>query len=265
MLERKKEYTVSALNVRDFAMVLSKKYKVLQTEVGGKRLLYHYYADQDAQATLDAVKEAFAYFEKAFGKYPYSTYTLAETSLCFDGMEYPCLAMLSDGLTGVERIRAAVHETAHQWWYAAVGSDSVENAWQDEGLAEYSALLFFDAHEKYGLTRDALVAECLREYRSYYDVYGSVLGRTETRMTRHLKEFISDYEYRCLSYDKAVIMFDTLRKSVGDKKFFAGLKKYYSENLYSNATVGSLIGGFERCGVDAHGFFDGFLSGKGVL
>lgn len=84
-------------------------------------------------------------------------------------------------------------------------------------------------------------------------------------MSRHLKDFVSEYEYRCLSYDKAVIMLDTLRKSVGEKKFFGGLKKYYAENAFCNAAVPDLVGAFERAGVDAYGFFDGFLSGKVIL
>ena len=84
-------------------------------------------------------------------------------------------------------------------------------------------------------------------------------------MTRHLKEFISDYEYRCLSYDKATVMLDTLRKSVGDKKFFFSLKRYYTDNIYRLVTPSALIGAFEKTGCDAQGFFDGFLTGKVVL
>ena len=182
-------------------------------------------------------------------------------------MEYPCLSMISDALAQdkTEQARAIAHETAHQWWYSAVGSDQIENAWQDEGLAEYSAITFFENYEKYGVTRENAVMEALKEYRSYYDVYGSVLGRTDTKMTRHLKDFLSDYEYKCLAYDKAVVMFDTLRKSVGDDKFFDGLKKYYKENKGKIATPESLIGAFERTGLDVNGFFDSFLSGKAIL
>lgn len=265
ILESKKVYTVSALNVRDFAFTLSKKYRALSENVGGKTLRYCYYADENAGETFTLLKESFAYYQKTFGEYPYPCYTLAETGLYCGGMEYPALSMISDGLKGQARQRAVAHEVAHQWWGTAVGSNSVENAWQDEGLAEYSALCFFDTQEKYSLKREDGVADALREYRSYYDVYGSVLGRTDTRMSRHLKDFVSEYEYRCLSYDKAVIMFDTLRKSVGEKRFFGGLKKYYAENVFRNAGIPDLVGAFERAGVDAYGFFDGFLSGKVIL
>ncbi len=264
-LESKKVYTASATNVRDFALVLSEKYRVSRLSVGDTELAYYHYADPSADETLRLAAEAFAYFQKAFGKYPYPTFALAETGFCLEGMEYPRLAMLSDGLPKEERQRAVVHEVAHQWWGAVVGSDQLVNAWQDEGLAEYSAALFFDAHGKYGFTREQIVTEALKEYRSYYDVYGSVLGRTDTRMTRHLKEFVSEYEYRSTAYDKAVVMLDTLRKSVGEEKFGAALKKYYKANRYRMASAGDFIGSFEKTGLDVGGFFDSFLSGKGVL
>ncbi len=265
ILERKKVYTMSATNVRDFAIVLSENYRLLSKTVGDTQVNYFYYADERAEDSLLAVEEAFRFFEKSFGDYPYPTYTVAETGFCFGGMEYPCLTMLSDSLQKEERVRAIVHETAHQWWGTTVGSNQVEEAWQDEGLAEYSSLLFFEEYEKYGFTREGLVAEALREYRSYYDVYGSVLGRTETSMTRHLKDYLSDYEYRCLSYDKAVVMFDTLRKSVGDKKFLSALKKYYGNYRFAMASAGALIGSFEKTGLDVGGFFDSFLHGKAIL
>lgn len=264
-LESKKVHTMSQTNVRDFAMVLSEDFRVLSTETEGKTLAYYYYADETPQKTLDLIKESFCFYEDTFGEYPYENYSVAQTGFCMGGMEYPCLSMISDGLTNEDETRAIAHETAHQWWYGVVGNDQIENAWQDEGLAEYSALAFFENYEKYGFTREELIKEAMQEYRSYYDVYGSVLGRTDTRMTRHLKEYLSDYEYRCLSYDKALIMFDTLRKSVGDEKFFASLKKYYKTHAYEVATVGDLVGCFEKSGLDVSGFFESFLEGKAIL
>ena len=265
MLESKKVHTICATNVRDFALVLCKNFRDERAKVGETELVYYYYADENPAKSLEVARESFAYYERAFGNYPYAQYTLAETGLCFGGMEYPTLTMLSDGLSGTERVRAIAHEVAHQWWYGVVGSDQTQDAWQDEGLAEYSAICFFEEYEKYDLKRDALVAAALREYRSYYDVYGSVLGRTDTSMTRDLSKYLSDYEYHALACDKAVVMFDTLRKSVGDKKFFLALKRYYTDTRYAMNGVGELIGAFERTGLDVAGFFDSFLSGKAIL
>lgn len=262
-LESKKAYTVSATNVRDFALVLSKNYRVLRATSGKTILTYAYYEDETPQATFDALLESFAYFERTFGAYPYERYVLAETGLSCGSAAYPCLSTVSDGITGGERVRAVVRETARQWWYAVVGSDRLENAWQEEGLAAYSTICFLDAYEKYGVKREDAVVEALENYRSCYDVYGSVLGRTDTRMTRGLAEYLNGYEYRCISRDKAVLLFDALRKSGGDRTFFAALRKYYARGRFRVASVGDLIGAFERVGMEANGLFEAFLNGKG--
>ncbi len=264
-LESKKVYTMSASNARDFALVLSSNFRVERTQANGKTLFYYYYSDKNPKETLGLIAECFDFFEEAYGEYPYPQYSVAQTGFCYGGMEYPCLSFVSDALADGEKTRTIVHETAHQWWYAVVGSDQLNEAWQDEGLAEYAALQFFEKYEKYGFTREELVAQALKEYRSYYDVYGSVLGRTDTRMTRNLKEYISDYEYKCLSYDKSLVMFDTLRKSVGDEKFSGALKKYYKANRFKMACSGDLIASFEKCGLDVSGFFASFLEGKAIL
>ena len=190
---------------------------------------------------------------------------MAQTGYCGGSTEYPCLTFLSDTLTGAEKALAIARETANQWWGVVVGSDQTQDAWQDEGLAEYSALTFFENYEKYEISREDVVNAALKEYRSFYDVYGSVLGRTDTRMQRQLKDYANEYEYRCLTYDKALIMFDTLRKSVGDKQFFNALKKYYANNLYTVATAEHLIASFEKSGLDVRGFFESFLQGKAIL
>lgn len=265
MLESKKVHTMYATNVRDFAVALSKKYRFVTDMVGGKTLFYYYYRDKEPSKTFSVMKEAFSYFEKTFGTYPYPVCTLAETSLCTNGVAYPAFLFLSETVEGEKRIETVVHSMAHQWWGCVVGSDQIENAWQDEGLAAYSTLLFYEANEKYEKKREELVTAALKEYRSYYDVYGSVLGRTDTNMQRHLKDYVNEYEYRCLAYHKGLIMLDTLRKSVGDHKFFLGLKKYYVENRYAQATPEHLIAAFERVGLDVRGFFESFLQGKTVL
>ena len=264
ILESKKEYTATLSRARDFALVLAENIQTLRREVDGKTIAYCYFDDAMAKEHLDVVCEAFSYFEKTFGEYPYSTYTIVQTGLCVDGAEYPALTMLAHGL-GENSARVIARETARQWWSAVVGSDKIENAWQGFGLAEYSAITFLGEYEKYGVARERAVADALKEYRSYYDVYGSVLGRTDTAMIRHLKDFVSEYEYQCLACDKAVVMFDALRKSVGDKKFFASLKRYYQDNSFKRVGAGELIGAFEKSGLDVYGFFDSFLKGKGVL
>lgn len=265
VLESKKVYTASGGELRDFAITLSRAFRSVEQEINGKEIVYYYCEDETPEDTLSVAAQAFAYYEKTFGAYPFERYTVVETGLCLDFASYSCLLMVSENLSKEARVQAIAEGMARQWWYGVVGCDQIENGWQSEGLSAYAAASFFETHPDYGLSREKIVTESLKEYRSYYDVYGSVLGRTDTRMNKHLSEFVSGYEYRCLSRDKALVMLDTLRKSVGDKKFYAGLRRYYNGNRFLTADAGALIGAFEKAGVDAYGFFDGFLSGKGIL
>ena len=264
-LETKTKYEITLNKARDFACVLSKDYALEETTVGGTVLKYYYYDDSSARFRLGLIKESFEFFSDKFGEYLYPTYTVAQTGLCYDGAEYPALALLSDALNERELIRSIARETAQQWWYAIVGGDQINESWQDESLAEYSTYLFFDSVAEYGLTKADLVRESLSNYRSYFTVYGSVFGKTDTRMSRPLCEYSSEYEYRCLSRDKGVVLFDALQKSIGDKKFYAGLKNYYKDCKFKMATPDDLIGSFEKTGVSVKGLFDAFLTGKAVV
>ena len=84
-------------------------------------------------------------------------------------------------------------------------------------------------------------------------------------MTRHLEDFVSDYEYVNIAYNKGLILFDTLRTSIGDERFIAGLKNYYSACLGKIASEQDLTGCFTSTGVDIQGFFESFLEGKIII
>ena len=84
-------------------------------------------------------------------------------------------------------------------------------------------------------------------------------------MTRHLKDFVSDYEYVNIAYNKGLILFDTLRESIGDERFVAGLKSYFAANCGRIASPEDLIACFEGTGVDVDGLFESFIEGKVII
>ena len=60
-------------------------------------------------------------------------------------------------------------------------------------------------------------------------------------------------------------MYDNLRITIGDQKFFDSLKKYYSENLGKIVTPDHLISSFNKCGKDLDGFMRSFFDGKVII
>ena len=60
-------------------------------------------------------------------------------------------------------------------------------------------------------------------------------------------------------------MFDYLRETIGDNKFFNGLKRYYENYKFKNAIPDDLVGVFEKIGADSNGFFKSFFDGKVII
>ena len=261
--DRKKcEYTLN--NARDFALVLSDKFEVIEETVDGVAVSYYYLSDANPQASLTAATESLKFFSRMFGAYIYPTLAVVQTGFCYGGMEYPALTMIADGMDLDNNIYTIVHENAHQWWYAMVGSDQINCAWQDEGLAEYSSLMFFENHPSYSFTRTGIVGSATKAYRAYFSVYNQIFDEVDTSMNRHLSAFESDYEYANIAYNKGLVLFDMLRQAIGDEKFTAALKEYFSANIYSIASCDDLYACFLKYG-DLEGFFTSFVEGKIVI
>lgn len=254
----KKTYHVVAKNARDIAFVLG-ELQTVSTERCGIPIDYYYFCDAAPEATLKAAADAVETFSDLFGKYPFARYALAETDFPAGGMEYNAFAVISSALRQEERAEVAVHETAHQWWYASVGSNQYENAWQDEGLAEYSTALFYERNPGYGDYRKSVNAS-EHAYRAYFSVASQLSDGVNTAMTRPLSSYAGEYEYRVIAYDKGVVLFDRVRETVGNRRFFAGLKAYaqkYGGKLASPEDLVSCLG--------AERLFASFLDGKCVI
>lgn len=249
---------------RDFAFILSEKFEKISKSCNGTEISYYYYEDSQPQAALSAASESFEYFSSTFGAYPYPTLSVVQTGFCTGGMEYPGLTMISDKLDETTDIYTIVHENAHQWWYATVGSDQINCSWQDEGLAEYSTLMFFEKNPGYGITRTGMLGSATKSYRAFYSVYNQLFGGADTTMNRPLDKFISDYEYANVAYNKGLLMFEAVRAAMGDEKFKDSLKEYFNDNKFKIATAESLIAPFAKR-ADVEGVFASFLEGKVII
>lgn len=86
-----------------------------------------------------------------YGPYPYSTLTIVDPAYQSGsgGMEYPTL--FTAGTRWLAPAAAAtpegvtIHEASHQFWHGIVGTNEVEHAWMDEGLATFSAARVLEA------------------------------------------------------------------------------------------------------------------------
>lgn len=260
----KKTYHVVAENARDVAFVLG-NYECVRAQVGETAVEYYYFQDPSPQTALSAATDSFGYFSETFGGYEYPCYKVVETDFPYGGMEYPMLSLISCDLQESEIARVVAHETAHQWWYAMVGSNQFESSWQDEGLAEYSVALFLGAFPQYGGSYADFIRASENAYRAYFSVYSQLSDKANTAMDRPLTSYTGEYEYRNIAYDKGVILFDRVRSVTGDGKFFAALKQYKKQYAGKIASPANLISCFERAGANVEGVILSFTDGLCVI
>ncbi|MDE7464255.1 MAG: M1 family metallopeptidase [Clostridiales bacterium] len=254
-------YNVSAKNVRDFCAVFG-EYQKMSGLAGSTIVNYYYYKDTAPEAALNAAIDSVKTFSDMFGAYPYSEYTVVQTSFLHGGMEYPCLSMISDKYTGDAYKDIIVHETAHQWWYGAVGNNEVKHAWLDEALAEYSTMMFYEVNtDDYNYTFNGKRADALSAYVLYCETYKNN-GMGDTSMTRAVNEYENETEYSYMTYVKGALMLDDVRNTIGTSAFKSGLKRYYSTMKFEIAEPQDLVGAMEKSSKRRlSALFDSWLNG----
>ncbi len=268
--EKKSETTLKssfrANMVRDFAMVLSNKFKVISQSVNNTNINYFYFNDQSPNNSLKAGCDAIKTFSKLFGTYPYSTFSIVECDFVHGGMEYPNLVMINTKIDSVDDyINVIIHETAHQWWYGMVGNDEFNYPWLDEALTEFSTVLFYDYNKGYNLNHKQMIDISKENYSIFTSVYEDVLGPIDTSM-RAIDQYNTEPEYSYCTYVKGVLMFESLYQLIGEKDFVKSLQMYFENNKFSNVTPEDLIMSFEQSSKqNLTNFFNSWIKGKVVI
>ncbi len=257
--------TYSLPCARSFAMVLSKDFESVVDTSTGVEITYYFYNDSQPNQALECAVKAVKLFSEKFGAFPYKTYSVVQTKFVQGGMEFAGLVMISDELEREAYCEVIVHETAHQWWQSAVGNNEIEYGFLDEGLAQYSVVVFYENHPEYGMKREQMIKNSEKTFKVFCSVSDKLFGKVNTSMTRSLKDFKSEYEYVNIAYVKPCIMYDYLRTTVGDKAFFSSLKKYYEKYKFKNVTPDHLVGAFEKNGTGTNGYFKSFFDGKEII
>ncbi len=261
-----KAYHVREEGVRDVAFVLGEELECSKDNVGDTEVVYyHPAADTDPTRTLKLATECLAFYGEKFGAYEYPRYCVVMTGFVYGGMEFPALSMISSDLRQNEIPAVVAHETAHQWWYAMIGSDSYNCAWQDEGLAEFSSALFLGENPDYGTSYRDFITASEQAYRAFFSVFSQVNKEADTTMNRPLPAYSGDYEYRSIAYDKGVILFDRVREVMGERKFFGALKAYAKEYRGKMANWQDLTACFERYSGGIDDLFASFIEGRCVI
>jgi hypothetical protein len=221
---------------RSFALALSDRFQVLTAQ--RDNVTVNYYAlpsgprERSPQEALQIALDALQVFDGRFGAYPYTEFDVVETQVTIGGYEFAGMVFIAAALRAsgdLERLRFIVsHEVAHQWWYALVGSDSVEEPWLDEALATYSVAIYYE--DTYG-------AGAGRSMVSYFRGQGGNPTGAAPGINVSALDYDSWAAYRGRVYYQGALFLDALRQEMGDDAFFAMLREYTREHRFGSATT----------------------------
>jgi hypothetical protein len=280
--------TYSAENLRDFAIVAGTDMRAEQRRVGDitVRSIFRPEHEVAARRALNIAAESVRVFSARIGSLPLKTLSLIDAPLVatlssadFSGFSAIASAFYVDFDSPTVRNmpdlireqRASVEESlewtvahviAHQWWGATVGNDAGRQPVLDEAMANWSALLYY--RDVYGEDRAATALD--EQLRGVYRLYRT-FGGEDMEANRGAKDYRNSFQYAAIVTSKGALMFEALRKLIGDEKFFSALRKYYAANEFEVAEIDDLRGAFvgeapieQRRAVSRT--FDRWLSGR---
>lgn len=230
---------IVAAYVRDFALLASRDFEIATRDVGGVTVRSWFRPSERTagEHVLDVAASALAIFTQRFGAYPYEELDIVEAAIIggAGGIEFAGLvtvasmfyktpsagASVMDAMTARMREFVTAHEVAHQFWHGLVGSDSRAHPFVDEGLAQWSAMLYLQ--DRYGQERATRDGDM--QVRMNYQMM-RMQNVADAPVDRPVRDFASPLAYAGLVYGKGPYVYEALRREVGDPTFFATLQEY---------------------------------------
>lgn len=221
----------TARNIRDFALILSPTLKKSVGKFEGVEINYL----GEKEETVNIAKKTLEVYGKLFGKYAYDTLSIADMPFVAGGMEYGALCVINETLGGTTYEEVVAHEIAHQWWYGAVGSNNLIDAWQDEGLTSYATYLYFVNINNVEYS-SLMLSDAYTQFHRFLDIQNSVGENAKGKLGGKLYDFPSNYYYTNITYNKSLVMWKYMQDTLGKDTLLKALKEYYSTYKFKIAT-----------------------------
>ncbi|MHB8646368.1 MAG: M1 family aminopeptidase [Thermomicrobiales bacterium] len=226
-------YTIEAPNVRDFTALLSPAYAVVQgTTKDNVRVQVftvpgHLASDSvtDAEILADAI-HALEWMSATVGPYPYPIFSVVDAGTTMPGgVEFPMLVMIGTNVRGVPTQALIAHETAHQWFYGALGTHPQTETWVDEGAAS-----LFEITINNGLDASISLPRPLP-----CPVNITVWDHS-----------VNDRDHYYCVYNGGAKVYATIRDTMGSERFVAALHDLYTQDRYGIFTARDLLTLFQQ-------------------
>ncbi|MBD3232170.1 MAG: hypothetical protein GF315_00440, partial [candidate division Zixibacteria bacterium] len=260
-----------AYNVHDFAWVADKNY-ILRSDryedIDIELYILPGHIDEWKDVNLWA-KRALELYSDWYCDYPYQELKIVDVDGSRGaGMEYPGMALISGKSIPFTRYHEAevIHEIAHQWFYAMIANNELNEAWLDEGLTTFTEIRYFET--VYGDNDNILKLpswipfqpKIEKRFESRYFYYLAVTsGIDKPLVTPAYLHYDNPFGYG-IYYSKAALILFSLREIMGGDRFDAALKQYCYEYRFRHPTTTDFIKVINRyADEDMTWFFDDWI------
>ncbi|GIO07094.1 peptidase M1 [Brevibacillus reuszeri] len=182
---------------------------------------------------IKAIAESvFPTYTDWYGALPYPHVSIAETSTGTTyAMEYANLAIFKRDMYQRNLIDHWLpHEIAHLWWYNSVATLEASHGWLDEGLVELSVYHYLQ--NRYGdQSASTLLSEYTRDNQRLREKYPA------GKLDKPLQTFATEEEFHWTWYSKGALLFDNLRRQIGDDSYKRFLKRV--QQNYHGSVIGA--------------------------
>ncbi len=252
----RQEITYALGPARDFYLAASSRYELISSQVGETTLNSYTFPEWRARSelSLETMRHALNSFNDRYGAYPYTELDLVSTATLALGIEYPGIIVATNRAyednppryDPVTLESTVAHEVAHQWFYATIGNDQLDEPWLDESVTQYATMVYFG--DRYGDAGTSGFRNSLLQR------WGGIGGQ-EVAIGQPVADF-SPAEYNGIVYGRGGLFMEALATEMGEAAFDQFMLNYAGNHQWGIATAESFRAEAETaCGCDLESLF----------
>jgi aminopeptidase N len=218
-------------------LIASNRYNVVKEDFHGIEIhVYFFREDSDLVPTyLEHTKKYLSLYDRLLLPFPYKRFSVVENFLP-TGYSMPTFTLLGQEVVRLPFIpeTSLGHEILHQWFGNLVYIDYKEGNWA-EGLTTFLADHLYEEEKGRGA-----------EYRKGMLInYQSYVNEKNEFPLREFRER-TDEASEAIGYGKALMVFQMLKRMVGEERFYEAIRYFIEQNRFRRASWEDIQGAFEK-------------------
>jgi uncharacterized iron-regulated protein len=236
--------------------IATNRYKTAKDHFGGVEILAYFFPeDLDlAKTYIEHTKHYLELYDHLIGSFPYKRFSIVENFLP-TGYSMPTYTLLGQEVVRLPFIpeTSLGHEILHQWFGNLVYIDYAKGNWA-EGLTTFLADHLYEEEKGRG-----------PEYRKGMLInYQSYVNEKNEFPLREFSERMG-YASEAIGYGKALMVFQMLKKMVGEKRFYESIRYFTEEYRFRKASWEDIHRVFEKFyQKNLNWFFSQWIDRKGL-